>query len=232
MTPLFVLRSQPGCDATVRTARDLGLDAHGYPLFAVRPLDWQAPPAASFDALLIGSANALRHGGSALAAYRGKPAYAVGESTAAAAREAGLEIAATGEGGLQAMLAKIAPEHHRLLRLAGRERVTLDVPPGLEMTEREVYANQPLPMPSGLSDRLRDGGIVLLHSAEAAVHFVAECERLGIARATLAIAALGPRIAAAAGHSWAAAESAPSPNDKALLALASRMCQNDPGQIS
>ena len=65
MTPLFVLRSQPGCDATVRTARDLGLDAHGYPLFAVRPLDWQAPPVENFDALLIGSANALRHGGSA-----------------------------------------------------------------------------------------------------------------------------------------------------------------------
>ena len=232
MTPLFIIRPEPGCEATVRAARALGLNAHGFPLFEVRRLSWAPPVPESFDALLVGSANALRYGGSALAAYRGKPAYAVGETTAAGARDAGFEVAAVGEGGLQAMLTKIAPEHRRLLRLAGRERVTLDLPPGLEMTEREVYASQPLPMPSALADRLRDGGIVLLHSAEAAAHFAAECDRLGIERGMPAIAALGPRIAAAAGPGWAVAESAPSPNDKALLALASRMCQNDLGQIS
>lgn len=229
MTPLFIIRPEPGCEATVRAARALGLNAHGFPLFEVRRLSWAPPVPESFDALLVGSANALRYGGSALATYRGKPAYAVGETTAAAARDAGLEVAVVGEGGLQAMLTKIAPEHRRLLRLAGRERVTLDLPPGLEMNEREVYASQPLPMPSALADRLRDGGIVLLHSAEAAAHFAAECDRLGIERGMPAIAALGPRIAAAAGPGWAVAESAPSPNDKALLALASRMCQNDLG---
>lgn len=232
MTPLFVIRPQPGCDTTVRAARALGLDAHGFPLFEVHPLAWEPPPPESFDALLIGSANALRHGGSCLAAYRGKPAYAVGESTAAAAREAGFEIAAIGDGGLQDLLARTAPIHRRLLRLAGRERVVLDLPPGLKMAERAVYASQPLPMPTQLAARLRNGGVVLMHSGEAAIHFAAECDRLGIARAKLAIAALGLRIAEKAGLGWSTIASAPSPSDKALLALASQMCQDAPGSIS
>ena len=36
---------------------------------------------------MIGSSNAIRHGGAALSAYRGLPVYAVGEKTAAAAQE-------------------------------------------------------------------------------------------------------------------------------------------------
>ena len=83
MTPLIVIRPQPGCDASVAAARAFGLVAQGHPLFEVRPLEWDAPDPASFDALLIGSANALRHGGAALAQYRGRPAYVVGETTAA-----------------------------------------------------------------------------------------------------------------------------------------------------
>lgn len=229
MLPVLVIRPQPGCDATVRAARAMGLEAHGYPLSAIHPLPWQAPPADSFDALLIGSANALRHGGAALAAWRGKPAYAVGESTAEAARAAGFAVVATGQGGLQQLLAQIAPQHRRLLRLAGRERVELVVPPGLHVTEREVYASEPIATPQELIDRLGAGGVVMLHSRAAALHFAAECERLGIARASLAIAALGPRIAAAVGAGWASVASAPVPSDQALLALASRMCQNNPG---
>ena len=43
MIPLIVIRPQPGCDASVAAARARGLDAHGFPLFAVRALDWQPP---------------------------------------------------------------------------------------------------------------------------------------------------------------------------------------------
>ncbi len=226
MTPLYVIRPQPGCDATVRAARDLGLDASAYPIFTIRPLEWQAPPPGSFDALLIGSANALRHGGAALERYCGKPAYAVGASTAAAAGAAGLEVVATGEGGLQQLLTRISPQHRRLLRLAGRERIELAMPEGFELTEREVYASESLAAPTELIERLMAGGVVMLHSSEAAVHFAAECDRHGAPRARLAIAALGPRIAAAVGTGWAAAASVPAPNDQALLALAGRMCQD------
>ena len=53
MTPLIVIRPQPGCDASVAAARAFGLVAQGHPLFEVRPLEWDAPDPASFDALLI-----------------------------------------------------------------------------------------------------------------------------------------------------------------------------------
>jgi len=227
MLPLYVIRPEPGCSATVAAAGKMGLDAYGFPLFAVRPLAWEPVPAESVDALLIGSANALRHGGEALRLYRGKCCYAVGETTAQAARDQGFAIAATGSGGLQSMLGGLKPEHRRLLRLAGRERVHLDLPSGVTMAEREVYASEPLDMPAGLAARLVQGGVVLLHSREAAAHFAGECARLGIARSGIGLAALGPRIAAAVGPNWAAVACAAQPDDQALLALAGQMCQNN-----
>jgi uroporphyrinogen-III synthase len=225
MIPLIVIRPQPGCDASVAAARARGLDAHGFPLFAVRALDWQPPAPDSFDALLIGSANALRHGGAALAAWRGKPAYAVGRTTADAARAAGLDVIATGHGGLQAMLAGLRPEHTRLLRLAGRERVDLTPPAGTTLAERVLYASEPLPLPPPLAALLAGGAVVALHSGEAARHFAALCTHRGLDRARIALAAIGPRVAAAAGTGWAALAAAPRPDDDALLALAHQMCQ-------
>lgn len=225
MMPVIVLRPEPGCAATVAAARAAGLDARGFALFAVAPVAWQAPSPESFDALLIGSANALRHGGPELGRYRGKPAYAVGETTAQAARAAGLDVAATGSGGLQTVLAGVAPAHARLLRLAGEDRVTLSPPPGIALTERVVYASRPLAMPAPLAQLLRAPALVLLHSAQAARHFAASCDAAGIARGQLALAAIGPRVLAAAGTGWNRIEAAAAPDDAALLALARQMCE-------
>ena len=83
--PLFAIRPEPGLSATVTAARAVGLAVHGEPLFTVRAVAWTAPDPAGVDGLLIGSANALRHGGPALEPLRGKPAYVVGEATAQAA---------------------------------------------------------------------------------------------------------------------------------------------------
>ena len=223
--PVFVLRPEPGASATVAAARELGLDARAVPLFAVRALAWEPVPRAEVDALLLGSGNALRHAGPGLERYRGLPAYAVGATTAAAARAAGLEVAAVGEGGLQSLLERLAPEHRRLLRLAGRERVALRIPPGIAVTTREVYASEPLPLPAELAARLGGPALVLLHSGEAAARFAQACDAAGIERARIRLAAIGPRVAARAGSGWAALRSAPEPSDAALLALAARMCQ-------
>lgn len=228
MTPLVVIRPQPGCDATVAAARALGLEAHGFPLFAVRSLAWSPPDPSSFDALLIGSANALRHGGPKLARFEGKPTYAVGEYTATEARAAGLEVVATGAGGLQAVLADLRIEHRRLLRLTGRERVSLLPPVGVRIEERVVYAIAAWPIPDWLAAMLAKEAVVLLHSAEAARHFGAQCDANEIARSNVTIAALGPRIAEAAGQGWAGLASAPAPSDQALLALAQQMCKSLP----
>jgi uroporphyrinogen-III synthase len=226
MTSVIVIRPQPGCDTTVEAARALGLDAQGFPLFEVRPVDWDPPTPDSFDAVVLGSANAPRHAGPALAAYAGKPTYAVGAVTADVARAAGLDVVVTGEGGLKAVLGQLAPEHRRLLRLAGRERVMLVPPPPVSMQERVVYASEPLPLSGELKALLRDPALVLLHSAEAAHRFATLCVEHHIDRSNVALAVLGPRVARAAGTGWAALRAAAAPSDAAVLALAQEMCQN------
>lgn len=206
----------------------MGLAAQGWPLSAAQPLDWTGPDPADCDALLLGSANALRHAGPGLAAYAALPAYAVGASTAAAARAAGLRVVAEGAGGLQDLFGQLAPAHRRLLRLGGEERVALTPPPGVTLTERAVYRIVHHPLPAALAEVLAAGALVLLHSAEAARHFAVEVDRAGLARGTIALATIGPRVSAAAGSGWAALHAAPRPDDAALLALCAQLCQNPP----
>jgi hypothetical protein len=105
----------------VERARALGLDAVAVPLFAVTPVAWDAPEAARFDGVLLTSANAVRHSGDAIERLRGLKVYAVGEATAESAREAGFEIAATGDADAAGLLGSIAPDL-RLLHLCGADR--------------------------------------------------------------------------------------------------------------
>jgi uroporphyrinogen-III synthase len=225
--PIVAIRPEPGCSATVEQGREAGLAVEGWPLFEVRPLSWDQPPPEPIDGLLLGSANALRHAGAGLAAFRGKPAYAVGQATAAAAEAAGLRIAGVGQGGLQPLLDGLRPPL-ALLRLAGEEHVPLRRPHGIVIETRVVYRNVALPLPEGLADTLGGGALVLLHSAAAARHLGAECDRRGIARSAVALAALGPRIAEAAGDGWRVCRAATEPRDAALLALARDMCHDLP----
>jgi uroporphyrinogen-III synthase len=226
--PLVIVRPEPGLSATAAEAEKLGLPVIAAPLFAIEPRAWDAPDPAAIDGLLIGSANAIRHGGSALAAFRAKPVYAVGESTAQTARDAGFTVAATGTGGLQSVLDALAGQTLTLLRLAGADHVRLDPPGGIALVTRIAYASVPQPLTDSLATTLRTGAVVVLHSAAAAHHFGAESDRLGLDRTGIALAALGPRIAEAAGEGWRTVETAAEPTDAALLALGQRMCHSAP----
>ena len=136
-------------------------------------------------------------------------------------------------GGLQGILTAILPEHRHMLRLAGRERVELTLPPGLsdESSAWSMPANL-CPCPQSSPQRCAAAAWCCSIPREAGLHFSAECDRLGIHRAGLALAVIGPRVASAVGEGWARVTSAASPDDQALLALASRMCQNNPGSIA
>lgn len=225
--PLLVVRPEPGNCATVAAARALGLTAWSEALFRIAPTAWNPPPAPEFDAVLIGSANALRHGGQALAGYAALLAYVVGEATAEAAREAGFSVAAIGSGGLQDLIARLSRDkRRRVLRLAGADHVALTLAEGTEIVTAMVYEALPLPMSADCAVRLGQGAVTLLHSAAAARHFAAECARLRVDRGAVALACLGPRIADAAGEGWASVASAERSDDTALLALAAEMCQN------
>lgn len=226
--PIVAIRPEPGFAATVAAGREAGLAIAGEPLFEIRPLAWEAPPPEDIDGLLIGSANAVRHGGASLEPFKAKPVFAVGSSTAAAAQEAGFTVERTGEGVLQRLVDTLSGRPLRLLRITGAEHVPLAPPERMAIETRIAYESVALPMPPELVRTLAGGALVLLHSAAAARHFAEECDRLGLDRSRIALAALGPRIAAAAGEGWAALRSAEKPNEPALLALAREMCHETP----
>lgn len=229
MIPLIVIRPQPGCATTVVAARALGLRVRGFPLFDVVPVAWDAPAPETVDALLLGSANAIRHAGPALAAFAGKPTYAVGETTADMARAAGLNVVATGRGGLQPVLDTVSPAHKRILRLAGRERLTLVPPSGATMAEYEIFDIAPRPLPAELESWLARPAVVMLHSAGSARYLAAQCDARAIDRSVVSLIAIGARVAEAAGTGWCTVAVADEPRDAAMLALAQRMCQEADG---
>lgn len=219
----LALRPEPGLSATLSKARAMGLAVTGHALSEIRPVAWDCADPAGIDGLLIGSANAILHGGANLARLAGKPVYAVGDATAAAARAAGFTVAMTGSGGLQGVLDAIAAPCH-LLRIAGEEHVPLVRPAGVTIAPVIAYRSVMLPLDPARALLAGGQALVLLHSAATAQHFATECDRLGLARGAISLAALGPRIAAAAGAGWAAVHTAARPDETTLLQLAFDLC--------
>lgn len=228
---VLALRPEPGLAATLEKARAMGLAITGHALSEIRAVAWDCPDPAGIDGLLIGSANAILHGGPQLGRLAAKPVYAVGEATAAAARSAGFAVAMVGSGGLQGVLDGIAGPAH-LLRIAGEERIVLTPPPGVTFLEVIAYRSVLLPLDPAADLLMSGTALVLLHSAATARHFAGECTRLGVPRSVVTLAALGPRIAAAAGEGWAAVHTAAQPDEAALLKLVFDLCaapRSNPG---
>ena len=218
---LVIIRPAPGAGQSARAARDAGLRPIVHSLFEARPLRWEPPDPSLYDALIVSSANALRLGGPALAALQDLPVHAVGEATASAARALGFAVGTVGDGGIEALVRSLAlATPQRFLRLAGRQHVSL-VEAGMLIDTVLVYAVDPVPMPPPLRQRLAEGDVVTaLHSPRAARHFAAECDRLGIDRSGIAIAALSDNVAEAAGGGWQTVAIADAPDDAHLLSAA------------
>jgi uroporphyrinogen-III synthase len=219
MKRLFVLRPEPGASETAARACEAGLDAVVMPLFKVEPIAWQPPDAAGFDALLLTSANAVRHGGDGLQALRGLPVHAVGAATAQAAREAGFGIASSGNSGVERLLGSIDPEL-RLLHLCGEDRH--ETHERQAITAMPVYRSAELAAPDGLA-RI-NGQVAAVHSPRAGSRLRAAIDEAGVAASSVSIAAISTAAGEAAGDGWARCEAADEPNDPALLALAARLC--------
>jgi uroporphyrinogen-III synthase len=221
MTPLrvagrraLVLRPAPGNARTCTALAAAGIAAVSLPLFAVAPVAWSVPDPLPFDAILLTSAQAVRHAGPGLSRLAALPVVAVGAATAAAARAAGLQVALVGTGDAASVVAQAAA-FPRLLHLAGRDRV---VQPGIAALT--VYASEALPVDGDAIAAAVDA-VVLLHSVRAATRFA----RLAAAlpRERVRIAALATAVAEAAGTGWARVVVAPEPHDVALVRIAARL---------
>jgi uroporphyrinogen-III synthase len=216
--PLAVLRPEPGNAATCARIASLGLSAVAVPLFELKPVAWNAPDPDTHDALVLTSANALRMAGPELTRLRHLPVLAVGEASAAAARDAGFQVIAVGTGGVEALLA-LARQNGitRALHLAGRDRIAASS----EVVSRTVtlYASEPLALDTGALAPLA-GTVALLHSARAAGRLGLLVDALGPPRSAIRIAAISDTVAAAAGSGWQAITSAERPDEEAVLKTA------------
>ena len=206
--PVAVLRPEPGNAATAARVEALGLHAIRLPLFAVRPLPWRVPDPARFDALLLTSANAVRHAGAALAALAGLPVVTVGAATAQAARVAGLTVETVGTVDVATALA--ASGRTRLLHLCGRDHVAA----GVEALP--VYAADAI---SVADTGPLGGSVALLHSVRAARRLAELATRDRVADLCVAAISEGVRAAGPA-VPGAVAER---PTDRCLVALAARL---------
>ena len=215
MRRVLVLRPEPGATATVRRAERLGLDAIALPLFEIEPIAWKAPDPAGFDALLLSSANGVRYGGEQLQKLRGLSVRAVGEATAEAARDAGFDVASCGDAGIGELLDS-TPANFRLVHLCGEHRKALT---GVrqQITPVPVYRAVAIAEPE-MPDCA--GTVVLIHSPRAGQRYAQLIEE----RSDITIAAISPAAAEAVGTGWEMVQTADRPNDDALLALATRLC--------
>ena len=212
MRPLVLLRPEPGGSSSAARAMAIGLDVRLVPLFTIVPLAWAAPDPAQFDALVLTSANALRHAGAELQKLKALPVHAVGEATAALARAAGFTVASVGAGGSGDM---DLPPGQRLLHLAGRNHGDTGAASVIP-----VYEARQIDRPAGL-DALRDC-VIAVHSPRAGLRLA----ELVADRSSIAIAAISAAAAEACGVGWERMEVAPKPADDQLLALAARLCES------
>ena len=221
---VLILRPQPGADETAERARAIGLEAVVAPLFEVLPLAWTAPDPAGFDAVMLTSANAARCAGDAMAPFFGLPCYAVGEATAAAARQAGFRDVRAGPSDGAALVAMMAEDGvEAAFHPCGRDRTPLD-PDDISMLPVPVYAAEAAErLPAAAGRALAGGALVLLHSPRAAATFA----RLAAEwRGRVRLAAISAAAAAAAGEGWGEVAVAGAPTDEALLEVAAKLCQS------
>jgi uroporphyrinogen-III synthase len=221
---LLIIRPEPGATASARRAERAGFTPLALPFFEVRPRNWTAPDPAAFDALMITSSNAIRHGGAGLEKLLPLPVYAVGERSAQAAQAKGFAVAASGDGKVETALALAhTAGHRRLLWLAGEDRREPIVPPGIQIEIQTVYASEAIPLPSNAADTIASANIVALHSPRAAQLFGETVDAMGLGRSNISLVAFSSAIAEAAGLGWGGIAIAKMPEDSALLSAAAEL---------
>ncbi|WP_293940474.1 uroporphyrinogen-III synthase [Sphingomonas sp.] len=219
MRKLTIIRPEPGASETVARAAAMGIEAVALPLFAIERVAWSAPDPHQFDALLLTSANAVRHAGPGLARFHRLPVHAVGAATADAARAAGFSVASVGGTGVDALLAAL-PDGLALLHLGGEHRHAPRLF-GKHVFVVPVYRSAATAPGPAAIDRLA-GSVVALHSARAGARL---SDVFGFRdRSGTALVALSAQAGADVGPGWEQVAVAGRPTDSALLALAAELC--------
>jgi uroporphyrinogen-III synthase len=220
---VLILRPAPGNAATAASVEAQGKDPVVVPLFEIVPLDWELPSIEHFEAVVMTSANAARLGGASLARLRRLPLFAVGESTARAAREAGFDDVVVGEGSAADLRDLIGPRS--VLHLAGEDVVPLST--AMPATTIAVYAARQREL-SVAERALLACPVAMIHSPRAGSAFADLCPD----RSTTSLVAISAAAASACGTGWRHVEIADAPREAAMLASLARLCEAPPHETT
>jgi uroporphyrinogen-III synthase len=213
MARVLVTRPQPGAGATAAALVTLGHEPVLAPLMETVARGW-TPPELLPDAVMLTSTAAVRLAGPQAEELKRLPALCVGERTAAAAQAAGWTRAEMAGADLVALMAEAGRRAPlRLLHLCGEDRASAAVPAGVIIERRIVYAARLEPL-------LDPGDVeaMLVFSPRSAAHLANEWDRLGRHREAVALVAISPAAAEAAGAGWGRVAVAATPDEASLLA--------------
>jgi uroporphyrinogen-III synthase len=239
MVRLLVTRPEPDASETAARLNALNIETVVDPLLIAETLTTTLPTTTGFAALAVTSANALRalHDRGELPRLRKLPLYAVGDRTAAAARDFGFAevVSAGGDfGDLVALLAKAGvagPVLYPAARQQAGDLAKALAPHGVMVITVPVYAMNPAPRLGVASDfGALDGA--LFYSRRTAQTFVSLAERASertrLGMLCLSEAVAEPLIAA---H-FVRVSLADHPSEEAMMALALSFARDQkPGMI-
>jgi uroporphyrinogen-III synthase len=234
---ILVTRPAPDNELTADALRRRGFEPMLAPMLVFQPLPFRDADLSAYSGVIFTSANALR----AIAAHpalpqlQQLPAFAVGDRTARAARDAGFASVRSADGDAPSLreliLAHVPPRKRAALLYLSGEETSRDLAGelglrGVEVTSIAVYRMAALEeLPAAVGDAFAQGAIeaVLHYSRRSALAFVKAARAAGLEISALALpqACLSDQIAAAlreAGATRLVVAAAPN-EDQLLLAL-------------
>jgi uroporphyrinogen-III synthase len=225
MRPVLVTRTAPGAEKTAARVAQAGFEPVMASTASIRPLPMAWPEDAAVLALT--SPNGAARAG-ALATDKTLPVFAVGDTTAEAARQAGFRnvVSASGDGAALAALIADSGPPGPVLHIRGADQafdlVEALTAEGLEAISRVAYAAETVDhLPKPALDALQPGAVVLIHSAKGASRFVALVRQAGLQDELEGLRAVAISRDAAIplrGHGFSRIDIAASPDEEALIA--------------
>jgi uroporphyrinogen-III synthase len=206
MSRVLVTRPQPGASRTAARLEASGFAPFVLPLTETVPLGVSLPQG-DVAALIVSSANAIRHAPAKLfSLYSGKPVFAVGDETAAAAKAAGFADVRSSAGNAADLARDVAaglPAGSPTVYLCGRVRLdTLEAQlagRGLDVLPVETYdTHERLPSQQELAMLDAGGpiGATLVYSAKGAASLARLVSpRAGTMFRNTAFICISPRVA-------------------------------------
>lgn len=198
---IWITRAQPGAEVTAKRVRALGHKAVVAPLLEVRTLDPTALDLSEVAGLAFTSANGVR-AFCAISPVRSLKVFAVGASTAAAARAEGFVEVLSADGDVRALAAGIASRHtpsQGLILHPGAAEPAGDLvgdlgARGVRARHLDLYDTVATTISSDFLKLVGDAQVALLHSPKAATILAKLLRRaptpnlvvLGLSKAVLA----------------------------------------------